>query len=157
MPVSAQGRSSAILLAGHRRHIRDRIAVPQADQAHALRDAPRAADVRDVHANHDAVLRNDHEVVRLTHAPDGNERPGLLRDVHGQDALSATRDAPVILHGAALAVAVGADRQDVPLLSLYDDHAHQVCVLQPHAAYALRVAAHGAGIALVETDGEALR
>src|SRR5690606_39010314 len=116
------------------------------------------ADRVHVRADDLPVARHDHDLVAGAHEPELDHRAVPLARDHRDDALAAAVLEAPLGDRRALAVAVGAHREDLLVLAL--DHVHPddlIALAQIDAPHAAGVAAHPAHVAHLEAARHARR
>src|SRR5688572_12863771 len=155
----------------HLRHRNQPVAFVDADELHPSRVAAGFADFLDARTDQDALLRDEHQLVRVAHGRHADHVAVTVVRLDVDHALAAALDEAVRVDGRALAEAVDAGGQhhaDVAGVALRDDdhaddfvHAGRLFVRlivlgQLDAAHATRGTAHGADVRLLEADSHAL-
>src|SRR5262249_55409901 len=129
------------------------------------------ADVLGVDADDLAEVADQHGFRRLIHQHDRDHVAVAGRSLHVDHAFAAARLEAIFIDGRALAVPILGDAKDerwyffflftvrlgllfaVTVFGSNRDSNHVVALLQVHAAYTVRRAAHGTDTVFVEADG----
>src|SRR5690606_20484843 len=129
----------------------------QVDEPNALRGPAKHAHLAKVHADGDPAAVDDHQLVILHHRFDRDQGAGLVGDLDRLHALAAAIGDAIVLHGAALSVALLADHQYLGIGDLLPAHGHHadhfiLVIGEHHPAHAAGPAPHGAHAVLLEVD-----
>src|SRR5688572_11317865 len=155
----------------HLRHRNQPVAFVDADELHPSRVAAGFADFLDARTDQDALLRDEHQLVRVAHGGHADDVAVSVVRLDVDHALAAALDEAVRVDGRALAEAVDAGGQhhaDVAGVALRDDdhaddfvHAGRflvglVVLGQLDAAHAARGTAHRVNVRPLEANRHAL-
>ena len=140
---------------------RGNLVVPffEVDQPNALRSPAHDTYVGYLHAQGDARLVDDNQVVLVGYALDGNQVSGLVGDVQGLHTLAATVGYAVVFDERTLAVSLLRNYHDGLFLGIvYADHSYYgiVVVVEGHTLYTGGITAHFTHGAFVEADSPAV-
>src|SRR5262249_25808466 len=125
------------------------------DKFDALSGPADFAELGDLHLEHDSSGSDQHELIGIADASEGNDRAITLCGSDVDHAASAALLQAIFLNICPLAKSIFADGQQVHA-GADDGHVdHNVVALQGNAAYACRRSAHGPDIGLLEANGHA--
>src|SRR5690606_23797880 len=100
-----------VILTNHSRHSGNIVVVIQAHDANTLCVTSHCTNIIAMHADDLAVDGNHHKVIFIRYLLEGDELTRLRRDLHGNDALAASRLMAIIVDQTALTVSTLADSQ----------------------------------------------
>ena len=132
---------------------RDVLALTQPRHDHTLRRAARALDPVDGHADHRARIGDEHHLVALAHDAGAGEASLALDELRGLDPHRAAALDRILGDAGALAPPVLGDDEQIGVVGGDVDLDHLVVAPELHAGDARGGTAHGAHVALVESDG----
>src|ERR1051325_10967543 len=141
----------------HARDVHHEIARRQVHDLHALRVAAGDADALDRHADHDAFLRDHHELVVGQHFLQGDHVAGLVVALQRDDAPAAAVLDAILVELRALAHALFGDREQRGFAP-HDHHVDdRILLVELDPLHAGGRPAHVADVLLVEANAHAVR